>query len=282
MRSQRWVLYAALVTVCGCAGDGEGLDENGRPISEEDSGGELTATFESIQDKVFTPICTTCHTGASAPLGLRLDEGASYALLVNAPSAEVEGVLRVDPGNPDDSYLIRKLEGTAEVGGRMPLNAPALPASTIAIIRQWIVEGAQAPASDAAPAQLTAAWPVPDSKIEVRPESAVPIVVAADAQLDTTLIEGGTVQLLESGGDGEFDNGNEVSIVSQVQVRSLSPTVLAIAPEGHRWRADRYELRISGDAPLAVADLRSIAIDGDGDGKPGGDFVLRFEVKEAK
>src|SRR5690606_18077686 len=149
MRSQRWVLYAALVTVYGCAGDGEGLDENGRPISEEDSGGELTATFESIQDTVLTPICTTCHTGASAPLGLRLDEGASYALLVNAPSAEVEGVLRVDPGNPDDSYLIRKLEGTAEVGGRMPLNAPALPASTIAIIRQWIVEGAQAPASDA-------------------------------------------------------------------------------------------------------------------------------------
>jgi len=278
MRNQRWALYAALVAVCGCAGDGEGLDENGRPISEEEPGGEISATFDSIQDNVLTPICTTCHTGASAPLGLRLDEGASYALLVNAPSAEVEGLLRVDPGNPDESYLIQKLEGTAEVGGRMPLNAPPLPASTIAIIRQWILEGAQASASGAAPAKLTAAWPARGSTLD----STAPIVVAADAQLDTALLEGGTVQLLASGGDGEFGNGNEVPVDAHVQVRSLSPTVLAIAADAHRWPADRYELRISGDAPLAATDLQSVAIDGDGDGAPGGDFVLRFEVKEAK
>src|SRR5262245_12326579 len=93
----------------GCAGDGTGLDMNGRPVS---SGGAeeqpLTPTLQSIQDNVFTPICTQCHIGAAAPLGLRLDEGSSFAMLVNAPSVEVPSLLRVSPGHPDDSYLIQK------------------------------------------------------------------------------------------------------------------------------------------------------------------------------
>src|SRR5690348_2977383 len=95
-----------------CAGNGDGLDENGRPV-EEGGAGSLQPTFQSIQDNVFTPICTACHAGAGAPLGLRLNEGSSYALLVNTPSAEVPSLQRVQPGNPDASYLIRKLEGTA-------------------------------------------------------------------------------------------------------------------------------------------------------------------------
>ncbi len=32
-------------------------------------GGGLTADFQSIQDNVFTPICTKCHQGAGAPEG---------------------------------------------------------------------------------------------------------------------------------------------------------------------------------------------------------------------
>src|SRR5688572_12499600 len=111
----------ALCTTCAlaaCAGNGDGLDENGRPL-EEDTG-TLQPTFQSIQDNVFTPVCTGCHAGAGAPLGLRLDAGSSYALLVNAPSTEVPALRRIQPGNPDASYLIQKLEGTAAVGSRMP------------------------------------------------------------------------------------------------------------------------------------------------------------------
>ncbi len=47
------------------------------------------------------------------------------------------------PGNPDQSYLIQKIEGHAAVGARMPLGAPPLPQSTIDVIRQWIANGAQ-------------------------------------------------------------------------------------------------------------------------------------------
>jgi hypothetical protein len=133
---------AALLAGCG-AGSGDGLDRNGRPL---DSGSAatvpLTADFQSIQANVFTPICTVCHVGASAPQGLRLDALNSYSLLVSVPSTEVPAILRVAPGDPDNSYLIQKLEGHAAVGARMPLGGPYLDAATIVVIRQWISNGA--------------------------------------------------------------------------------------------------------------------------------------------
>jgi len=137
------VLAAGLTAVlasCG-GGSGEGLDSSGRPTGGT-AGGPLTASFASIQDNVFTPVCTGCHAGAAAPAGLRLDAASSYALLVGVASAEVSSLQRVAPGRPDDSYLIHKLEGRAAVGARMPLGGPYLDDATIAVIRQWIAAGA--------------------------------------------------------------------------------------------------------------------------------------------
>jgi hypothetical protein len=134
---------AALLVACG-GGSGEGLDSGGRPlVSGAGDGSALTASFQSIQDHVFTPICTACHAGGAAPQGLRLDAGNSYAMLVGQPSTEVSAVLRVAPGNPDASYVIQKLEGHAAVGARMPLGGPYLDSATINVVRQWIAAGAQ-------------------------------------------------------------------------------------------------------------------------------------------
>jgi hypothetical protein len=274
----------ALCMTCAlgaCAGNGDGLDENGRPL-EEDSG-TLQPTFQSIQDRVFTPVCTGCHAGAAAPLGLRLDEGSSYALLVNASSVEVPALRRVQPGNPDASYLIQKLEGTAAVGSRMPLNAPPLPASTIAVIRQWISDGAQ---SNSAGGMSTKTrfvnaelMPVSPLSGEVLPASARDIVVSSNVELDTSLLQAGLITLRSSGGDGEFDAGNESVVPAEVKVRSQQPTVLAITPLAEALPPDTYELRVSGSDPVALADYAARIIDGDGNGTPGGDFVLRFTVE---
>ena len=122
VRQTRRLVLLGLLTAAGCAGNGQGLDQNGRPIgSDGGSGGPLTADLQSIQDNIFTPICTRCHIGASAPEGLRLDAADSFNLLVGIPSAEEPNVLRVAPGDPDNSYLIRKLEGSSGiVGVQMP------------------------------------------------------------------------------------------------------------------------------------------------------------------
>jgi len=51
----------------------------------------------------------------------------------------------VVPGDPDNSYLLRKLEGAADIAGvRMPRGTgPSLMAGQISIIRRWIELGAK-------------------------------------------------------------------------------------------------------------------------------------------
>jgi hypothetical protein len=147
----------ALVVLAGCgAGNGEGLDQNGQPIGSAGGGGGnlpptpgLAPTFASIQANVFTPICAVpgCHGGAAAQQGLRLDAGFAYGNLVNVdsprdPNPAMPTLVRVIPGDPDNSFIIHKLEGTQTLGDRMPDGGPYLQQSTIDVIRTWIANGA--------------------------------------------------------------------------------------------------------------------------------------------
>lgn len=277
MRRALWIALSA--ALAGCAGNGEGLDENGRPL---DAGPQpLAPTFASIQANVFTPICTQCHAGAAAPAGLRLDEASSYAMLVNTPSLEVPALRRVAPGNPDLSYLVQKIEGRAAVGGRMPLNSPPLPQATIDVIRQWIADGAQRTVAAAPPGQakLTAIAPIDEQIIDAPP---IEILLSADAALDTTAFNTGSVTLTRSGGDGSFEEGNEVALTPlSFEVRSADPTVVAIKLAPADWLPDSYRLSIAGNGSFAVMDRGGAAIDGDRDAQPGGDFVMHFELGRA-
>lgn len=272
-------LAVAAFALAGCAGNGEGLDENGQPIgATPPPAAPLTATFESIQQNVFTPICTTCHSGATAPLGLRLDADASFAMLVNAPSVEAPGLSRVRPGDPDNSYLIQKLEGNAAVGARMPLNQPPLPQATIDVIRQWIAEGAQQATATAAsqPAVLMGVAPAADEILDKPPRE---LLVTANSGLDVNLVNTGNVMLVRSGKDGSFDEGNEVPMTPlHLQIRSFDPTVIAITLPQTQWVTDSYRLTISGAGPAPVADMGGRIIDGNADGTAGGDFVLYFDL----
>src|SRR6185295_10328351 len=145
--------------------------------------------------------------------------------LVNAPSAEVSSLHRVTPGDPDSSYLIQKLEGHAAVGGQMPLGQPPLPAATIAIIRQWITNGALATAAamDVMPMQIHAVTPSADAPL---------VAAGAPILLNAATVNDSSVVLTRSGGDGSFSEGNEVRVQPiHIEVRSLDPTVLAISLE---------------------------------------------------
>jgi hypothetical protein len=204
-------------------------------------------------------------------------------MLVNAPSVEVPSLLRVNPGHPESSYIIEKIEGHAAVGGQMPLGQPPLPQSTIDVIRQWITDGAQASATMAAsrgPTQLRAVTPLGDGNVSMSSvDNADAIVVAADGELDVSSVNAASVALTASGGDGTFTDGNETSIDDlTIVVRSLNPTVLAIRPAGGNLAADTYQLTIAGAGSTAVLDLSGAAIDGAGTGARGSDFVMQFSV----
>ncbi len=102
------------------------------------------ATFSQIQLTILTPNCTSseCHSGIRPPEGLNLTAGQSYGAIVGIASSQVPSLQRVEPGNPDRSYLVQKIEGTATVGVRMPTGLAPLSDAQIANIREWISQGA--------------------------------------------------------------------------------------------------------------------------------------------
>ena len=120
----------------GCAGDGPPPTGGG-------------GAYDAIQTEIFNQNCLSagCHNGVNQAGGLNLSAGASYDNLVGVlsqnPVAAAQGLLRVEPFAPDDSFLIIKLTGpgTGE-GTRMPQGANPLPASDIQMIRDWIADGA--------------------------------------------------------------------------------------------------------------------------------------------
>jgi hypothetical protein len=142
----RIVWLAAVVGLTGCVGDGTGLGPGGDPLLCDPAAGAVS--FCRDIQPIFTANCafSGCHAGASPQLGQNLSAGNAYASIVNVPSQEVPTLDRVEPGNPDASYLVNKIEGTAAaVGGvdtRMPLGQGPLPQADIDLIRAWIAAGA--------------------------------------------------------------------------------------------------------------------------------------------
>ena len=113
----------------------------------------LEPTFSSIQTNIFNMTdssgrlaCIQCHTDAGrTPSGnLVLLEGRSYQQLVGRGSTGKPGATLVIPGDAENSYIIHKLEGRADiVGQRMPRgNGPFLTEGQTLVIRQWIKDGA--------------------------------------------------------------------------------------------------------------------------------------------
>ena len=78
---------------------------------------------------------------------MNLSAGQAYANTVNVPSNELPSMDRIEPGDPNQSYLVNKIQGTqGDVGGsgqRMPLGGDPLSEADINTIRAWITAGAE-------------------------------------------------------------------------------------------------------------------------------------------
>jgi mono/diheme cytochrome c family protein len=97
--------------------------------------GKETISFAKDIAPVLASTCVNCH-GTRQPRG-------NFALFT------FEGLLKggdsgspIQPGKGADSFLIKKLRGTASQGQRMPLNLDPLKDDVIAKIEKWIDEGA--------------------------------------------------------------------------------------------------------------------------------------------
>ena len=97
--------------------------------------GKETISFAKDIAPLLVGTCTNCH-GTMRPR-------ANFSLFT------FEGLLKggdsgspIQPGKGADSYLVKKLRGTASQGQRMPLNLDPLAEDVIAKIEKWIDEGA--------------------------------------------------------------------------------------------------------------------------------------------
>ena len=278
-RAARRLFVPGMCATLAACGSGDGFVGSGGAT------GPLTPSFDSIQANVFEPICEHCHSGANAPVGLRLDAANSYALLVGVASGEQPNVLRVAPGDPNNSYLIHKLEGTAAVGERMPAGLPALPQADIDVIRQWIADGATASSSPSAPIRVTSVSPAAGSTVTAMPAS---ITVSFDRELNAPSVTTATFTLHRAGPDTTLGTADDVAVAAAaVSVPAGNPRSASMDLAGVPAVPDLYRITLVGTGAATILDLGGNALDGEptalpsGDGMAGGDYTATFTLAGA-
>lgn len=151
MTRLRSLLAAATLSlfVAACGGDGptDPMD-NGGDGGDAGGGGDVRSVKAnpSFSRDIFEIFgrkgCTAsgCHGGGAGGLTLA-DAGGSHAALVNVASNGT-GEILVIPNDAANSYLVKKLEGTAGAGSRMPVGGSPLDSIDMTNIKNWINQGA--------------------------------------------------------------------------------------------------------------------------------------------
>ncbi len=137
MRSTQLVVLLLLLAGCGELSTPTEPVGGGPPI-------DPSATFTRVQNEIFTPTCAVigCHDPIGRQSQLLLTSGNAYANIVNVPSVEMPSLPRIKPGDPQSSYLYRKITGAGITGDRMPQAGPPLSDAQLSLVRDWIRRGA--------------------------------------------------------------------------------------------------------------------------------------------
>jgi hypothetical protein len=279
----RTLIAAGALLLAACAGNGDGLDSNGRPLAPGSGTVPLSADFKAIQANILTPICSVCHVGGAAPEGLRLDATDSFNLLVGVPSTEVPSLMRVRPSDPNNSYIIQKLEGHAAVGAQMPLGGPYLSTDTIAFVRQWITNGAPPSAAAAGAAPFAVTSVVPDGA-EPLSEPPPQIMLAFNHELDVTQIDAlsAHIEKLSSGvpRSATEETSPPEMIPARISVSSANLMALMVWP-GRALGEGRYRVVIGSGSTQVFTDIAGQSIAGTPNDL-GGSVITTFEVGAAQ
>jgi hypothetical protein len=141
-------LLALVGCLTGCAGEGGGGKQASKPTCTPQVD-PSTISFASNIQPIYTRSCAVggCHDGATRAQNLDLSTGAAYSQTVKRRSTQ-QNLNLILPGKPDDSYLIRKIEGGPNITGvLMPQDCPATPRNgaiclspdDIQAVRTWVL-----------------------------------------------------------------------------------------------------------------------------------------------
>lgn len=108
------------------------------------------ATLDAVQ-AIFNARCLPCHSSDNEEghpvANLDLAEGHMPRTTIAARSGQLsDGTLLINPGRPDESYLVEKIAMDAPTrGSRMPRGMPPLSDEEMETIRSWVLGGALVP-----------------------------------------------------------------------------------------------------------------------------------------
>ena len=97
------------------------------------------ASLSWIQENVFDAYCTSCHGNSLAQGGLNLASRKALANLLDK-KATASTLKRIDTQNPENSYLLIRLEGSNGESVMPP--SGKLNQAVIDSVRSWIEKGA--------------------------------------------------------------------------------------------------------------------------------------------
>lgn len=107
-------------------------------------------TLDAVQ-AIFNARCLPCHSSENEEghpvANLDLAEGHMPRTTIAARSGQLsDGTLLINPGRPDESYLVEKIAvDEPNRGSRMPRGMPPLSDEEIETIRNWVLGGALVP-----------------------------------------------------------------------------------------------------------------------------------------
>lgn len=273
-----FIASLCLLTACG-SGSGAGLDQQGLPVEDENGNGEnepeTGVTLAQLQANIFTPRCSVCHSGGSAPHGLRLDsEDNSYAFLVDRPAEGVPELMRVNPGQPEQSYIVHKLEGAMSiVGSRMPLGGPFLSQEQIDQVRDWIANGAPRAGTGSSSTKVSAVrvQKTADSvQTELSPAFHAELHFSRPLQFST--IAESAVNIFYS-----VENST-TSIRIETFALLLADQTLHITVNQLPPDATQLEIRINNTDLQAVLDENNRQLDGNNNNDEGGAYRYVYDI----
>lgn len=130
-------VFSLLLASCSSSSTGTEDPEDPNPPPEEPT---RPVSFADDIQPIFNGNCATsgCHDSGTQESGVNL---SSYDAALNSTGTQY-GTKVIEPGEPDNSPLVDKIEPDPQFGSRMPQNTSALAQSEIDSIRAWIEDGA--------------------------------------------------------------------------------------------------------------------------------------------